>query len=164
VLDVEGDHPDKREQDRDKGEDGERDWRDLLGVFYKPFAVDLEKAREQMRDVKREEIQTKYVCEKCGKPMVVKWGRNGSFLACQGYPECRNTKEVTRGADGEWEIVPEETTDEVCETCSAPMVVKRGRFGTSLACPRSPECQPSSSSSRVRRSCKTKRGLPSLCR
>jgi DNA topoisomerase-1 len=129
------------EQDLDKVEDGERDWRDLLAVFYKPFAVDLEKAREQMRDVKREEIHTRYVCEKCGKPMVVKWGRNGSFLACQGYPECRNTKEVSRGADGEWEIVPEETTDEVCETCAAPMVVKRGRFGTFLACSRYPECK-----------------------
>ncbi|HUS64481.1 MAG TPA: type I DNA topoisomerase [Kofleriaceae bacterium] len=131
----------RMEQDLDKVEDGERDWRDLLAVFYKPFAVDLEKAREQMRDVKREEILTKYVCEKCGKPMVVKWGRNGSFLACQGYPECRNTKEVARGADGEWEIVPEETTDEVCETCAAPMVVKRGRFGTFLACSRYPDCK-----------------------
>ena len=56
--------------------------------------IELEKARAEMRDVKREEIATEWVCEKCGKPMVIKWGRNGSFLACQGYPECRNTMEV----------------------------------------------------------------------
>jgi DNA topoisomerase I len=129
------------EQDLDKVEDGERDWRDLLGVFYKPFALDLAKAKEQMRDVKREEIPTEYVCEKCGKPMVIKWGRNGSFLACQGYPECRNTKEIERKADGTVEIVPEPTTDEVCENCGAPMVVKRGRFGTFLACSRYPDCK-----------------------
>jgi len=129
------------EQDLDKVEDGERDWRDLLGVFYKPFSADLVKAKEHMRDVKREEIATDYVCEKCGKPMVIKWGRNGSFLACQGYPECRNTKEIQRGLDGKIEIVPEATTDEVCENCSAPMVVKRGRFGSFLACSRYPDCK-----------------------
>jgi DNA topoisomerase I len=129
------------EQDLDKVEDGERDWRDLLGVFYKPFSADLVKAKEHMRDVKREEIATDYVCEKCGKPMVIKWGRNGSFLACQGYPECRNTKEIQRGLDGKIEIVPEVTTDEVCENCAAPMVVKRGRFGSFLACSRYPDCK-----------------------
>jgi len=129
------------EQDLDKVEDGERNWRDLLGVFYKPFSADLAKAKEQMRDVKREEIPTEYVCEKCGKPMVIKWGRNGSFLACQGYPECRNTKEIERKADGTVEIVPEATTDEVCENCGAPMVVKRGRFGSFLACSRYPDCK-----------------------
>ena len=129
------------EQDLDKVEDGERDWRDLLGVFYKPFSADLIKAKEHMRDVKREEIATDYVCEKCGKPMVIKWGRNGSFLACQGYPECRNTKEIQRGLDGKIEIVPEVTTDEVCENCAAPMVVKRGRFGSFLACSRYPDCK-----------------------
>ncbi|HTE52447.1 MAG TPA: type I DNA topoisomerase [Kofleriaceae bacterium] len=129
------------EQDLDKVEEGQRDWRDLLGVFYKPFALDLAKAQEQMRDVKREEIPTEYVCEKCGKPMVIKWGRNGSFLACQGYPECRNTKEIDRKPDGTVEIRPEETTDEVCEKCAAPMVVKRGRFGSFLACSRYPDCK-----------------------
>ena len=59
-----------------------------------------------MRDVKREEIPTDEVCEKCGKPMVIKWGRNGRFLACSGYPECRNTKEFTRNADGSLTVVP----------------------------------------------------------
>src|SRR5262249_25246112 len=84
---------------------------------------------------------TDHVCEKCGSPMVIKWGRNGSFLACQAYPECRNTKEISRNPDGTFDIVPEATTDEVCETCGAPMKVKRGRFGPFLACSRYPACK-----------------------
>ncbi len=129
------------ELDLDKVEDGERDWRELLGSFYKPFSADLEKAKVEMRDVKREEIPTDEVCEKCGGPMVIKWGRNGSFLACQAYPECRNTKEILRKPDGSFEIIPEPETDEVCEACGAPMKVKRGRFGQFLACSRYPDCK-----------------------
>ena len=131
----------KMEADLDHVEEGTEDWRKLLGEFYDPFKDDLEKARTEMRDVKREEIATDFVCEKCGKPMVIKWGRNGSFLACQGYPECRNTKEVVKNLDGTYEIVPVQTTDEVCETCGAPMTIKRGRFGSFLACTRYPDCK-----------------------
>ena len=86
-------------------------------------------------------LPTEWVCEKCGKPMVIKWGRNGSFLACQGYPECRNTMEVVKNLDGTWEKVPPQTTDEICETCGAPMTIKRGRFGSFLACTRYPDCK-----------------------
>ena len=131
----------KMEGDLDHVEEGTQDWRKLLGDWYDPFKDDLEKARIEMRDVKREEIPTDFVCEKCGKPMVIKWGRNGSFLACQGYPECRNTKEVVKNLDGTYEIVPPQTTDEVCEVCAAPMTVKRGRFGSFLACTRYPDCK-----------------------
>jgi DNA topoisomerase I len=131
----------KMESDLDRVEDGSQDWRALLGGFYTPFKDELEKARNEMRDVKREEIATEWVCEKCGKPMVIKWGRNGSFLACQGYPECRNTQEVVKNLDGTWEKVPVQTTDEICETCGAPMTIKRGRFGSFLACTKYPECK-----------------------
>lgn len=129
------------EEGLDKVEEGDTEWQKLLRGFYTPFQADLVKAEETMRDVKREEIPTDHVCEKCGQPMVIKWGRNGSFLACKGYPECRNTKEITRAADGSFEIVPEPQTDEVCEACGAPMVVKRGRFGQFLACSRYPDCK-----------------------
>jgi DNA topoisomerase-1 len=138
---VNSDFTAKMESDLDKVEEGAVDWRKLLGGFYTPFKDELEKARTEMRDVKREEIATEWVCEKCGKPMVIKWGRNGSFLACQGYPECRNTQEVVKNLDGTWEKVPPQTTDEVCETCGAPMTVKRGRFGSFLACTRYPDCK-----------------------
>lgn len=129
------------ENDLDKVEEGEVDWRKLLGGFYEPFKSDLERAKTEMRDVKREETPTDYICEKCGGPMVIKWGRNGSFLACAAYPGCRSTKEVVKNLDGTWELVPEQTTDEVCETCGAPMTIKRGRFGSFLACTKYPECK-----------------------
>jgi DNA topoisomerase-1 len=138
---VSSDFTAKMESDLDKVEEGSVDWRKLLGGFYVPFKEELEKAKSEMRNVKREEIVTEWVCEKCGKPMVIKWGRNGSFLACQGYPECRNTMEVVKNLDGTWEKVPPQTTDEICETCGAPMTIKRGRFGSFLACTKYPECK-----------------------
>jgi DNA topoisomerase-1 len=138
---VNSDFTAKMESDLDRVEEGSVDWRKLLGGFYTPFKDELEKARTEMRDVKREEIATDWVCEKCGKPMVIKWGRNGNFGACQGYPECRTTMEVVKNLDGTWEKVPPQTTDEICETCGAPMTIKRGRFGSFLACTKYPECK-----------------------
>jgi DNA topoisomerase-1 len=75
--------------------------------------------------------------------MVIKWGRHGHFLACPGYPECKNTKEFTRNEAGDIRIVerPLETTDEKCEKCGNPMVIKRGRFGKFLACSEYPACK-----------------------
>jgi DNA topoisomerase-1 len=168
---VSSDFTAKMEGDLDKVEEGAADWRALLGGFYAPFKDELEKARTEMRDVKREEIPTEWKCEKCGRDMVIKWGRNGSFLACVGYkpaprkkkkkkgeenaegvtpivaapvpPEeesCRNTMEVVKNLDGTWDKVPPQTTDEICEKCQAPMTIKRGRFGSFLACTRYPEC------------------------
>ena len=125
----------------DKVEEGSVNWVSLLQEFYTPFKADLETAAEHMRDVKREEIPTEHTCEKCGSPMVIKWGKNGSFLACSGYPACKNTKEFVRRPDGTIEIAPETTTTEVCEKCGSPMVVKRGRFGEFLACSSYPECK-----------------------
>jgi DNA topoisomerase I len=125
----------------DKVEDGQADWQRLLTDFYSPFKIDLEKAVVHMRDLKREETPTDLKCEKCGSTMVIKWGRNGEFLACSGYPECKNTREFTRLEDGRIEVAPQPTTDQKCETCGAPMLVKRGRFGEFLACSRYPECK-----------------------
>ena len=129
------------EEGLDGVEEGQRDWVKLLGDFYAPFKIDLEKAAVHMRDLKREEIPTDFKCEKCSSPMVIKWGRNGEFLACSGYPDCKNTKEFLRKEDGTIEIAPEPTTDEKCDTCGAPMLVKRGRFGEFLACSRYPDCK-----------------------
>ena len=130
------------EEQLDQVEEGEANWVKLLHTFYEPFKVDLEKAKVEMRDIKREEQPTDQICEKCGKGMVIKWGRNGHFLACSGYPECRNTKEYTRRADGSLEIVPStRPTDQVCPTCGSPMVIRRGRFGEFQACSKYPECK-----------------------
>ena len=133
------------EEQLDQVEEGQADWVKLLETFYGPFKQDLEKAKIEMRDVKREEQPTDQVCEKCGKPMVIKWGRNGHFLACSGYPDCRNTKEYTRNADGSLTVVPTtRPSDQICPTCGSPMVIKRGRFGEFLACSRYPDCKTTS--------------------
>jgi DNA topoisomerase-1 len=133
------------EEQLDEVEEGAADWIKLLKGFYAPFERDLDRAKVEMRDLKREEEPTEEVCEKCGKPMVIKWGRNGYFLACTGYPDCRNTKEYTRNADGTLTVLPTtRPSDQVCPTCSSPMVVRRGRFGEFLACSRYPECKTTS--------------------
>jgi DNA topoisomerase I len=133
------------EEKLDEIEEGTADWQAVLQDFYTGFKEDLARAEVTMRDVKRQEIATDLTCEKCGKPMVIKWGRMGEFLACSGYPECRNTMNFRRGEDGSIAPVKEEeiTTDEKCPTCGSPMVVKRGRFGRFLACSRYPECKTS---------------------
>ena len=128
------------EQKFDEVEEGNAELSIVLRDFYKPFKEDLVRAEEQMRDVKREEFPTEHVCHKCGSPMVIKWGKNGSFLACKNYPECRNTAEFAKTLDGKVTILVAALTTEVCDTCTAPMVVKRGRFGSFLACTRYPDC------------------------
>jgi len=131
------------EEKLDDVEDGKVDWVELMKEFYGPFQKTMEKARREMRDIKREEVKTEHVCDLCGQPMVVKWGRNGYFLACSGYPDCKNTKEI-KSFDGDGskvELAPIEDTGEVCEKCGKPMVIKRGRFGRFLACSGYPECK-----------------------
>jgi DNA topoisomerase-1 len=133
------------EERLDQVEEGSADWVRLLSDFYGPFKVDLDKAKVEMRNLKREEQPTEEICEKCGKPMVIKWGRNGHFLACSGYPDCRNTKEYTRNADGSLQVMPTtRPSDQTCPTCTSPMVIRRGRFGEFLACSRYPECKTTS--------------------
>lgn len=131
----------KMEEELDDVEEGKLAWTQALSDFYGPFSQTLKQAKVNMKDIKRQEIATEFNCEKCGKPMVVKWGRHGEFMACSGYPECKSTKEIQRGDGGK--ITPQETptTDEKCEKCGSPMVVKRGRFGTFLACSAYPNCK-----------------------
>jgi len=130
------------EEQLDQISEGEADWRRVLRDFYGPFQVTLAKAEQEMRDVKREEIPTDVNCEKCGKMMAIKWGKMGRFLACTGYPDCKNTKDF-KEVDGKVVPVEEEQTDETCEKCGRPMVIKRGRFGRFMACSGYPECKTS---------------------
>ncbi len=129
------------EVELDEVEEGRRGWVETLNDFYTPFKDALAKARVKMRDVKRQQVETNIMCEKCGKPMVIKWGRHGEFLACSGYPDCRNTKEFTRNESGALVVSEAAATDEVCEICGSPMVLRRGRFGEFLACTKYPECK-----------------------
>jgi DNA topoisomerase I len=128
------------ETELDQIEAGKSKRLDTLNNFYKPFTEELRKAKSNMRDVKREETPTDLVCEKCGKPMVIKWGKNGRFLACTNYPACKNTKNFTQDEKGE--IRPEEkTTDIPCPLCGKPMLARQGRFGKFLGCSGYPECK-----------------------
>ena len=82
------------EEELDEIEDGKLDWRAAMAEFYEKFRQGSRTRREHMTDIKRMEKPTDLICEKCGKPMVIKWGKHGSFIACTGYPECTNTREV----------------------------------------------------------------------
>ncbi|HET9482057.1 MAG TPA: type I DNA topoisomerase [Candidatus Polarisedimenticolia bacterium] len=133
------------EEDLDKIEEGTIGWVELLKKFNTKFKKDLKLAEKEMRNVKTEEIPTEHSCSKCGKPMVVKWGRYGKFLACTGYPECRNTAELKEGTGQEGgegaEPAPASMHEEACEKCGKTMVVRRGRFGQFLACTGYPACK-----------------------
>lgn len=129
------------ENELDGVEEGQQNWVGVLKDFYKRFEVDLKKAKLEMRNLKTQEIPTDFVCEKCSKKMVVKWGRNGEFIACSGYPDCRNTKEFKRDENGKIVLQVEESTGEACEKCGKPLIVKRGRFGSFVACSGYPECK-----------------------
>jgi DNA topoisomerase-1 len=106
-----------------------------MSEFYNQLSEDLEHAERHMTDIKRMEKPTDQVCEKCGKPMVIKWGRHGSFIACTGYPECTNTREIIP------EGAVEEGEEEYCENCGRAMVLKKGRFGQFYACSGYPDCK-----------------------
>ncbi len=130
----------RMETELDEIEDGEKPWVETVREFYEPFAKRLTIAQKEMRDVKREEIPTEIVCEKCGRNMVIKWGRHGRFLACPAYPDCKNTKEFVE-ENGKVRVVDKvEESKEICPTCGNPLVVKRGRFGRFLACSTYPKC------------------------
>ncbi|MCC7201281.1 MAG: type I DNA topoisomerase [Nitrospirae bacterium] len=131
----------KMEDELDEIEEGHYEWRQAVGDFYRPFDQHLEKARKEMRNVKVEETPTDIKCEKCGNVMVIKWGKLGHFLACSGYPECKNTMNFKKGDDGTIEAMKEETTGENCPQCGSPMVIKSGRFGRFFACSNYPECK-----------------------
>lgn len=128
------------ENQLDQIEEGQANWVKTLQDFYTPFSETLKTAAEKMRDIKREETPTDLDCPKCAKKLIIKWGRNGRFVACQGYPECRFTSEFTT-TDGKVALVAQPTTDEKCPNCQSPMMVKTGRFGRFLACSAYPECK-----------------------
>ena len=129
------------ESDLDRIEEGKIKRLDTLNNFYRPFTEELKKAKATMRNVKREEIPTDLVCEKCGKPMAIKWGKNGRFLACTNYPACKNTMNFERGENGEIRPEEKQTTDIPCPLCGKPMSLRKGRYGQFLGCTGYPECK-----------------------
>jgi len=128
----------RMEAELDEIEEGKMQWISVIRDFYDPFDRDLVEATKTLGRVKPEDKPTDVLCEKCGMPMVIRWGRHGRFMACTGYPKCKNTKPL----EGEEAPRKEEVKVDVpCEKCGAQMVIKTSRFGRFLACSRYPECK-----------------------
>jgi DNA topoisomerase-1 len=132
----------RMEEELDEIGDGKLDWRAAMSEFYDRFDRDLKHAEQHMTDIKRMERPTDLTCEKCGKALVIKWGKHGSFIACSGYPECNYTRELTVDLpDLDKVDLSEQGDEEYCENCGRPMVLKKGRFGTFYACTGYPDCK-----------------------
>ncbi len=123
------------EKELDLVEEGTDDWVRVVRDFYQPFMETIGKLKDKVGEIKASVTETTDIkCTNCSSPMVIKWGRNGRFLACSAYPKCKTTRPL-----------PEEEarsrTDEKCEKCGAAMVIKTGRFGRFLACSNYPKCK-----------------------
>jgi len=118
---------------------GEMDWKPVLRAFWDPFKARVEHTQENVKrsDVTQEETEEK--CPECGKPLAIKLGRYGRFLACTGYPECKYSRPL--GDKGQVEAEEPELSDQKCDKCGAPMAIKQGRFGKFLGCSNYPTCK-----------------------
>jgi DNA topoisomerase-1 len=127
IIDVE--FTARMESELDSVEEGLVDWVAVLDQFYEPFAKDLQHAEQEMESIEIVPEVTDVICEQCGRNMVLKTGRYGKFLACPGFPECRNTKPLLQevGVD--------------CPKCGQPLVERRSRKGRLFyGCSTYPEC------------------------
>ncbi len=133
------------EEQLDEIEDGKLDWRDALRGFYGKFSKDLENAAETIKGKKKMSIPTGEICDRDGGRMVIKFGRFGQFLACENYPECKNTREVgARKEENDPAAMGDrDRAEEVppCELCGREMALKKGRFGSFYGCTGYPECK-----------------------
>jgi DNA topoisomerase-1 len=116
------------EDELDGIEEGEADWQLVLKAFYSPFMHSADQAKLHMKDVKKEVVATDEICNLCGKPMVIKWGRRGKFLSCSDYPTCKNAKSITTGVK--------------CPTagCGGELVARRSKRGPFYGCTNYPKC------------------------
>jgi len=95
--------------------EGKIDWKEIIKEFYSPFAITLEKVEKELEHVKLEDEVSNVACDKCGKMMVYKYGRFGKFLACPGFPDCRNVKSII------------ETIDVPCPKCGSTVEVRKSK-------------------------------------
>ena len=117
------------EQKLDGVESGKSDWVRVLDGFYGGFVKSLQKAEENLDKVKVPEVESDELCEMCGRRMVIKTGRYGKFLACPGYPTCKNTRRIV------------ESTDGVCPKCGGAVVAKKSKGGRKFfGCANYPKC------------------------
>ncbi len=135
--------------------EGKKEWQPVIGEFYHDFHENLENKYKEInkKDIMPEETSQE-ICDKCGSPMIVKTGRYGKFLACSGFPDCKNIKSLGGGnnqqsgddagekkPNANLEALEKKFAGEKCEKCGSDMVVKNGKFGPFLACSGYPKCK-----------------------
>jgi len=125
------------EEQLDKIEEQHLNWVNVLSEFYGPFKKDLEVAGEEMKHAKAEMTPSEYTCPKCNKPLVYRFGKNGKFLSCSDYPNCK----FAGPCDRDGKILIAEVTEHKCPNCGKPMVKKHSRFGEFLGCSDYPTCK-----------------------
>jgi DNA topoisomerase-1 len=132
----------KLELELDEVEDGKEKWTDLLKGFYGHFEEELKVAEKEMESIKAMEIKTGDKCDLCGSPLLLKWGKFGTFFACSAYNKkdknsCTFTKENTAGKPdlNTQEGQEAEQNEEYCDNCGRVMVLRRGLFGPFMSCP-----------------------------
>lgn len=124
------------ENQLDRIESGETGWIDVLNEFYEPFSRILSTVKSETHALKMSlQEETSEKCEKCGKPMIIKWGRNGKFLGCTGYPKCNNTKSLAP-AEEEPPVIGEKK----CPKCGAKLVIRYAQKGRFIGCSSYPAC------------------------
>ncbi|MBO7325953.1 MAG: type I DNA topoisomerase, partial [Clostridia bacterium] len=117
------------EQKLDSVEEGKKEWKEIIEDFYKPFATTLSAAEEAIGKIEVQDEVSDIACEKCGRMMVYKQGRFGKFLACPGYPECKNTKSIV------------EEIDALCPNCGGKVQVKKSKKGAKYyTCEKGTDC------------------------
>ncbi len=121
----------------DEVEEARTDWTSVLRDFYGPFKADLEKAGEEMVHAKAQVEPSEYTCPQCEKPMVYRWSKNGKYLACTGYPDCKTTFPV----DKDGKKIEAKIVDIACPVCGKALILRNGRYGPFLSCPDYPECK-----------------------
>jgi DNA topoisomerase I len=126
------------EEQLDKIAEQHLDWVGVLTEFYGPFKQSLEIAQQQMKHAKAEVTPSEYTCTQCGKPMVYRLGKNGRFLSCSGYPDCKFASPCDKAGK---KVQDNVVTEHTCPICHKPMLLKRGRFGQFLGCSDYPQCK-----------------------
>ncbi|PIP89378.1 MAG: DNA topoisomerase I [Bdellovibrionales bacterium CG12_big_fil_rev_8_21_14_0_65_38_15] len=131
----------KIEEQLDKIEEGEINWKKVLRSFWNDFEITLERAKEEMKNLKKQQIPTGINCTKCDNgEYLIKWGRNGQFLACTNYPDCNSTHDFKKDLAGKIHILPKEFFHDDCPTCGKHLEVKTGKYGRFVRCEEYPTC------------------------
>lgn len=121
----------KMEKEFDQVENGMKAWQNVVREFYDPFVVKLNDAKKEAEKLKEETVEkTDKKCPKCGRPIIIRWGRYGKFLACSGFPECKHSENLI-----------EEKSNKKCPECDRELITRHGRYGKFLACSGYPECR-----------------------